>query len=109
MSRPRLFICNGLNVPLNDPLREGRYPVVLRTRGEKANVHLRLEDVANVFHQHLSARLEDLLEIAAFVYAADSATARAGIWTAEESHEPWERISSSLFQSVTCRSGTNPT
>jgi 7-cyano-7-deazaguanine synthase in queuosine biosynthesis len=54
-------------------------------------VNLRIENVANVFHKHLSDRLEDLLEIATFVYAGDSATDRGGVWRAGESQEPWER------------------
>jgi hypothetical protein len=91
MSRPRLFICNGTNVPEDDPLRKGRYVVPMATRGRNRNVNLNLENVANVFQQHLNDRLEDLLEIATFVYVGDSATERSGVWKAGESQEPWER------------------
>jgi 7-cyano-7-deazaguanine synthase in queuosine biosynthesis len=91
MSRPRLFICNGAGVPENDPLLNGRHVVNLATRGRNANVNLKIEDVANVFNQHLTRRLEDLLEIATFVYVGDSATERRGVWQAGESQEPWER------------------
>lgn len=91
MSRPRLFICNGTNVLESDPLRKGRHVVPLATRGRNPNVNLNLENVANVFQQHLNDRLEDLLEIATFVYVGDSATERSGVWKAGESQEPWER------------------
>lgn len=91
MSRPRLFVCNAAQVPQSDPLRVGRYVVNLATRGRNANINLTLEDVADVFHQHLTPRLEDLLEIATFVYVGDSATDRSGVWQAGEAQEPWER------------------
>jgi hypothetical protein len=91
MSRPRLFICNNVNLPQNGPLRDGRHVVNLATRGRNANVNLKIEDVADVFGQHLTPRLEDLLEIATFVYVGDSATERSGVWQAGESQEPWER------------------
>jgi len=54
-------------------------------------VNLNLENVASVFQQHFNNRLEDLLEIATFVYVGDSATVRGGKWKNGESQEPWER------------------
>jgi hypothetical protein len=44
-----------------------------------------------VFDQHLSPRLEDLLEIAAYVYTADCATRRVGNWADDDTTEPWDR------------------
>ena len=91
MSQPRLFVCSDLKISDKDPLRNDRHVVRLSTQGREANVNLRLEDLARVFQQHLTARLHDLLEIAAYVYAGDCATARGGTWTEEESTEPWSR------------------
>ena len=72
MSQPRLFICNGAQVPDGHPLRDGRHVVPLCTRGRQRNVNLNLENVANIFQRDLTNRLEDLLEIATFVYVGDS-------------------------------------
>src|SRR4051812_281648 len=80
MIKPRLILCGGVEVAKDDPLCGGRHAVELRTHGPQANVNVRLEDLAKVFDQHLSPRLEDLLEIAAYVYTADCATRRAGNW-----------------------------
>ena len=65
--------------------------VELATHGPRANVHVRLEDVAKILKRHLSHRLEDLLEIASYVYTADCATRRSGAWSDEDSTEPWQR------------------
>jgi Calcineurin-like phosphoesterase len=91
MIRPRLFLCSGVVLPADDPLRVGRHAVELATQGEDANVHIRLMDLARVFDRHLSPRMEDALEIAAYVYAADCATQRAGAWANDDTTEPWKR------------------
>jgi len=91
MIRPRLILCGGVKIAKNDPIREGRHPVELRTHGPKANVKVRLEDLAKAFDRHLSPRLEDLLEIAAYVYTADCATQRGGNWADDDTAEPWDR------------------
>src|ERR1043165_3989645 len=91
MIKPRLILCGGVQLAKDDPLRNGRHLVELRTHGSKANVNVRLEDLAKVFDQHLSPRLEDMLEIAAYVYTADCATRRAGNWADDATTEPWDR------------------
>ena len=91
MIRPRLILCGGVQVAKDDALLVGRHPVELRTHGPQANVNVRLEDLAKIFDQHLSPRLEDLLEIAAYVYTADCATRRAGNWADDDTTEPWDR------------------
>jgi 7-cyano-7-deazaguanine synthase in queuosine biosynthesis len=63
----------------------------LNALGRDPNVNIRIEDLAKVFSQHLSPRLLDLLEIAAYVYTADCATDRGEDWTDNHSTEPWER------------------
>jgi 7-cyano-7-deazaguanine synthase in queuosine biosynthesis len=91
MIKPRLILCGGVEIAKDDPIRIGRHPVELRTHGINANVNVRLEDLARVFDQHLSPRLEDLLEVAAYVYTADCATRRAGNWADDDTTEPWDR------------------
>ncbi len=92
MSRPRLILCNGAQLPKNDPLRDGRYCVEFNTQGKRPNVNLQVDDVAQKFSEHLTPRLQDLLEVATYVYVADCATKRSGgKWTADDSLEPWER------------------
>ena len=91
MSRPRLFVCNGVSVHSNDPQRVGRHAVPLATRGRNANVNLKIENVTGAFCRRVNDRLQDLLEIATFVYVGDSATERSVKWRADDSQEPWER------------------
>jgi hypothetical protein len=91
MIKPRLVLCSGAVLPDGDAPPRERQVIELATHGMKANVHLRLEDVARVLLEHLSPRLVDLLEIAAYVFAADSATRRGTEWSDEGATEPWDR------------------
>ena len=91
MIDPRLFVCSGAKIAPSDPVAAGRKRIDLDSIGNKANVNIRFENVAKIFHRHLSPRLVDLLEIAAYVYAADCATRRGTQWTDEDSTEPWGR------------------
>jgi 7-cyano-7-deazaguanine synthase in queuosine biosynthesis len=93
MIEPRLFLCNEAVLAENDPLRDGRHTVELRTFGTRQNVNINLEDLARVFHEHLTPRLKDLLEIASYIYTADCGTNRGekGKWGDNDSTEPWPR------------------
>jgi len=91
MISPRLILCGGVAIPTNDPRREGRRVLTLSSHGLGRNVNIRMEDVAKVFQKHLSPRMKDLLEIAAYIYTADCATKRNGKWEDEDSIEPWHR------------------
>lgn len=62
----------------------------LSTVKPNQNVDVVIEDIARVFQQDLSGRIADILDIAAFVYAADSAIKREGGWI-EGAIEPWSR------------------
>ena len=75
MIEPRLFLCSGAQISPDDPVAKGRKQVELDSAGSNPNVHIRFENVARVFQRHLPSRLTDLLEIAAYVYAADCSTA----------------------------------
>ncbi|TAK21534.1 MAG: hypothetical protein EPO26_14395 [Chloroflexota bacterium] len=89
MIEPRLFLCSGA---AEDPaLALGRKVVRLDAGGDDPNVHVRLEDVAEVLQDHLDDRLTDLLEIASYVFTADCAMRRSSQWTDSGSEEPWGR------------------
>lgn len=90
MIEPRLVLCSGATISDDDPRREGRQVVELDALGHPSNVNLRVEDVARVFLKHLTPRLVDLLEIAAYVYTSDATTKRKGTWD-EDAVEPWGR------------------
>jgi len=64
--------------------------VELKTFGRGQNINVVIEDIARVFQKDLSGRLADVLDIAAFVYAADSAVPRGGGWV-KGAIEPWSR------------------
>lgn len=91
MTRPRSILCGGIRLDESDPLPNGRHVVQLNSNGPDANVNIRVMDLARVFLKNLSPRLEDLLEIAAYVYSTDCATSRGGEWTDKKCVEPWGR------------------
>jgi len=91
MTDPRLFLCNGVEVPESDPIRIDRQVIELNTHGSQPNVNIQLQDVAKVFMRHLTPRLTDLIEIAAYVYSADCATSRGQGWSNHNSTERWSR------------------
>ncbi len=91
MIAPRLFVCSGAKIAAAGPVAAGRQHIDLNSIGNNANVNIRFEDVAKVFHQHLSPRLIDLIEIASYIFSADCATSRGKEWTDDNSTEPWGR------------------
>ena len=91
MIEPRLALCGGITVAEEDPLLVGRRAVTLDTGGYDPNVNVRVEDVAKVFLKHLSPRLTDLLEVAAYIYTLDAATRRGNEWVDDGTLEPWGR------------------
>lgn len=92
MARPRLVLCNGTSLPLGlKRLGEGRDELRLDSFGRDSNVNICLEDVTDFFWKTLTPRIVDLIEIAAFVYAADSAVSRGTGWIDQKSTESWSR------------------
>ncbi len=91
MIQPRLIVCSGAEIASGDPVAAGRKRIELDSIGKDPNVHIRIENVARVLQRQLTPRLTDLLEIAAYVYAADCSTKRGKQWTDEYSAEPWGR------------------
>lgn len=88
---PRLFLCSGIQISEKDKRKENRHVVELDSLGDNPNVNIRLEKIANIFNQHFSPRLVDLLEIASYVFSADSATQRGEGFIDNSSTEKWER------------------
>src|SRR5688572_14202646 len=64
--------------------------IELRTFGKGQNVNVVIDDIARAFQQDLTGRLLDVLDIAAFVYAADSTIPRGRGWI-HGAIEPWAR------------------
>jgi hypothetical protein len=91
MARSRLFLCGGAKLTGKDGRGTISEPICLSSHGADQNVNIRIEDVAKVFAQHLSPRLVDLLEIAAYLFTADSATRRGEGWEDKRSKESWDR------------------
>jgi 7-cyano-7-deazaguanine synthase in queuosine biosynthesis len=90
VSEPRLVLCSGAEKS-NLPKGRSRLELRLDAIGPRANLNLCLENVSRVVARQLADRQVDLLEIAAYVYAADSAVARGAGWSNGRSKEAWER------------------
>ncbi len=92
MSQSRLFFCSGVD-PKPSILKRhnGELTVKLDALGSSPNVNIRFEDVSKILLRHLSDRLTDLLEIASYVYAGDTATIRGTGWDSGGSVESWKR------------------
>jgi 7-cyano-7-deazaguanine synthase in queuosine biosynthesis len=89
--KPRLFLCSGIQISEKDGRRKDRHTIELDSLGDKPNVHIQLEKIANRFNQTFSPRLIDLLEIASYVFSADSSTERGEGFTDKGSTEKWGR------------------
>jgi 7-cyano-7-deazaguanine synthase in queuosine biosynthesis len=90
VSRSQFFLCSGAAALPRGVRNSGTKVVRLDALGHRANVNLRVEDVAKVFLRHLSPRLADLLEIASYVFTADAATRRGEKWI-DGATEDWRR------------------
>ncbi len=75
MAPEQLIVCGGLKTPAS---AAGRAPLHLNLWGDSANVRLEIEDLHRTLYRDLPAELEDLVEIATYVYCADQATRRSG-------------------------------
>jgi hypothetical protein len=69
-----LALCGGLEAP-----RKGSASSLnLSLHGTSANVHLRISDISRRLLANIPDALVDLLEVASYIYAADSAVPRGG-------------------------------
>ncbi len=87
MSRRFTFRCN---LPARKLKKSDGRLQALWTFGPNQNIEFAIEDIAKVFQQVLGGRIADALDIAAFVYAADSDIKRSGGWI-DDAIEPWAR------------------
>jgi 7-cyano-7-deazaguanine synthase in queuosine biosynthesis len=81
-----LVLCGGLDRPSG----EGTRPVQLSLHGPSRNVRLRIEDISAPLVANVPDVLVDLLDVAAYVYATDSAVPRGGP-TDEQMGARWRR------------------
>jgi len=88
MIAPRLVLCSGAVEP--DDL-DNRRILRLDAIGNDTNVNIRIENISRALLQTLNSRQTDLLEIASYVFAADSAVSRGSAWLDSHSTEPWSR------------------
>jgi len=88
MINPRLVLCSNATNPAL-PEDEHRTVLTLDALGHDPNVTIKVPDLARALSRVVPDRLVDLLEIAAYVYTADSATRRGTDWSRAE--EPWGR------------------
>jgi len=91
MTKPRLFLCSGATAAQTPKSWHDSQKIVLNAFGRDPNVNIRIEDVVRSFARKISPRLLDLLEIAAYVYSADTAAPRGKRWEEDGSVESWAR------------------
>ena len=70
----RLVMCGGIH----QGRKAGAQGLALNLHGPRENVHLRISDIGKHLVLNVPDVLVDLLEIASYVYAADSAIPRGG-------------------------------
>src|SRR5690348_16399094 len=69
-----LVLCGDLTAPRDADARTLR----LALHGRRANVRLRIQDIGSRLIANIPDELVDLLEVATYIYAADSAILRGG-------------------------------
>lgn len=91
MADERLILCGG--VPLPRAVPAGLRPVELHIYGSAPNVYVRFEDLRRQLWKPLTPVFRDLLEVAAYVFAADQAVTRAdgGRLDGDEVGAGWRR------------------
>ena len=88
MTAPRVVCCSGAALP---EVPEGWEILKLDAIGHNLNVNIRIENISHTLLQTLRPRHTDLLEIASYIYAADSAVPRGVKWRDEGATESWSR------------------
>lgn len=73
MANPNVILCGDVSEP-----RGGALPLRLSVDAVDGNVHLKVENLLRSISAQPTERLLDLIQIAAFVYAADGAISRGG-------------------------------
>jgi hypothetical protein len=89
MSRAVSFLCNGAQAT---PLCTGRTIEELSSDPTRGKVRIVVENIDEKLRRHISDRQYDLIEIASFIYAADSRILRTDKkWDGEDTDDGWER------------------
>lgn len=78
MSSRHVILCGGTKLSARGCAWKGLAPVTLAIGRKTRDVHLRIHDLTRTMVESPSDVATDLLEIAAFVYAADQAVRRGG-------------------------------
>jgi 7-cyano-7-deazaguanine synthase in queuosine biosynthesis len=78
MATDRLVLCGGARLTAHRPPWQGATPLRLSIGRGRRDVHLNLYHLTRRLVAGLPAEVTDLLEIAAYVYAADQAVTRGG-------------------------------
>lgn len=89
MKSQRLVLCSGVADPT--PRSDDAKVIALDSLGPHPNVNIQLQDVSRVLLQSITPRLTDLIEIASYVFSADTAISRGEGWTERNSIESWSR------------------
>ncbi len=90
MSKSWQLLCSGAGPSASTAGSKGKVEH-LDALGPDPNVNLRLENITDAFLREPPPRIIDLLEIAAYVHAADCIARRDGRWQDDHSTEPWSR------------------
>lgn len=90
MSKSWQLLCSGAGPSASSAGSKGKVEH-LDALGPDPNVNLRLENITDAFLREPPPRIIDLLEIAAYVHAADCIARRDGRWQDDHSTEPWSR------------------
>ena len=75
MINPRVILCGGVQPTGTLAARD---VMSLALHGGNANVHLKLSDISSAMASNVPGVLVDLIELAAYVFAADQAVKRGG-------------------------------
>lgn len=84
-----LYLCNAATANLED---YSDYKIeTLDAIGTEGNVNIKFEDISSKLFSSISNRSVDLLEIASYIYSADSGSSRGSGWINDGCSENWIR------------------
>ena len=87
--KANLFLCNGFSSSLE---KYSDYKIeTLDAIGPEGNVNIKFDDISSKLFSSINNRSVDLLEIASYIYAADSGSSRGTGWSNDGCTENWSR------------------
>ncbi len=90
MIQKRLFLCGGASTSKYAAALDEYKTIPLNSLGKKQNVNIQIENITTRISTNISDRHLDLLEIASYIYSADTSTQRGSQWM-DDVYEPWKR------------------